>query len=196
MATNSTLLCIHRDPSQLSLLQENGYELATASTGSDGLRLFMSRPVDAVVLEYHLGLLDGATIADKIKQVRPEVPIVMLADHLELPEGALRSVDALVAKSDGTHFLLATIHFVINVKPAQRHDAKLRAQTPAHVRRLGRSRARANPRQGSARNGRHQGIGGLYPDIQEIVASFVAAEKIRPEAASVIAEPDGRYKRG
>jgi DNA-binding response OmpR family regulator len=150
MGSNRTLLCIHRDPAQLSLLHENGYELATATNGSEGLRLFMSRPVDAVVLEYHLGLLDGGAIADEIKQVRPEVPIVMLTDHLELPDGALKSVDALVAKSDGIHFLLATVHFVMNVKPAQRHESQLRAQTPAHLRRPGRPRAGANPGQTSA----------------------------------------------
>ena len=84
MAANSTLLCIHRDPGQLSLLQEHGYELVTASNGHDGLRLFMSRPVDAIVLEYHLGLLDGTVIAAEIKQVKPQVPIVMLAENLEL----------------------------------------------------------------------------------------------------------------
>jgi len=140
MNANNTLLCIHRDPSQLSWLQENGYDLATATNGSDGLRLFMSRPVDAVVLEYHLGLLDGAAVADEIKQVRPEVPIVMLADHVEIPADALKSVDALVVKSDGPHFLLATVHFVLNVKPAQLHGSKLRSQTPAHLRRPGRSR--------------------------------------------------------
>jgi len=144
MATNSTLLCIHRDPAQLRLLQENGYELVTATNGRDALRLFMSRPVDAIVLEYHLGLLDGSVIAAEIKQVRPKVPIVMLADHLELPDGALKSVDALVAKSDGPHFLLATVHFVLNVKPAQSHDGKLRAQMPAHRRRPGRSQEGAD----------------------------------------------------
>jgi DNA-binding response OmpR family regulator len=85
---NGTLLCIHRDPAQLTLLIEHGYELATAATGSDGLRLFMSRPVDAVVIEYHLGLLDGTTLAGEIKRVRPVVPIVMVADHVELPVDA------------------------------------------------------------------------------------------------------------
>jgi len=120
MAANNTLLCVHRNPAQLSLLQENGYELLTASNGHEALRLFMSRPVDAIVLEYHLGLLDGAIIADEIKRVRPEVPVVMLTEHLELPEGALKSVDAVVTKSDGAHFLLATVHFMLNVRPAQR----------------------------------------------------------------------------
>ncbi len=134
------LLCIHRDPTELQLLQEHGYELATATNGCDGLRLFMSQPVDAVVLEYHLGLLDGAAIADEIKHVRPDVPIVMLADHVELPADALKSVDALVVKSDGPHFLLATVHFVLSVRPAQQHKVKLGPQTPAHLRRSGRSR--------------------------------------------------------
>jgi DNA-binding response OmpR family regulator len=140
MGTNSTLLCIHRDPAQLSLLEQNGYELLTATNGADGLRLFMSRPVDAIVLDYQLGLLDGGVVAAEIKKVKPQVPIVMLAEDLELPADALKSVDALVAKSDGPHFLLATVHFVLNVKPVQRREEKLRSQTPIHLRRPGRSR--------------------------------------------------------
>jgi DNA-binding response OmpR family regulator len=105
MATNPTLLCIYREPAQLHSLQENGYELLTATNGREGLRLFASRPVDAIVIEYHLGLLDGSVIAAEIKQLRPELPIVMLADDLELPDGALDSIDALVTRSDGAHFL-------------------------------------------------------------------------------------------
>lgn len=128
MPSNNTLLCIHRDPAQLSLLQENGYELLTATTGHEGLRLFASQPVDAIVLEYHLGLLDSTFVATEIKRVQPSIPIVMLADDLELPDGALNSVDALVTKSDGSHFLWATVHFVLNVKPAQGHGGKVKAQ--------------------------------------------------------------------
>jgi DNA-binding response OmpR family regulator len=135
MATNSTLLCIHRDPVQLSLLQENGYALVTATNGCEGLRLFMSQPVDAIVIEYHLGLLDGGVVAAEIKKVKPQLPIIMLSEHGELPDGAWKSVDALVIKSDGPHFLLATVHFVLNVKPAKLHERKLRAQTPS-LRRL------------------------------------------------------------
>lgn len=135
MATNRTLLCIHRDPAQLTLLEENGYELVTATNGCDGLRLLMSRSVDAIVLEYHLGRLDGAVVASEIKKVKPQVPIVMLADHLELPQGALKSVDALVTKSDGAHFLWATIRFVLNVKPVRHRETKLRAEVPVHLRR-------------------------------------------------------------
>ncbi len=144
MATNSTLLCIHRQPDELRLLRASGYELVTATNGHDGLRLFMSRPVDAIVLEYHLGLLDGAVIATEIKQVKPHIPIVMLAEDVELPSEALKSVDAFVTKSDGPHFLLATLHFMLNVKP-ERQRAALHDPTPVHLRRPRRSRQGADP---------------------------------------------------
>jgi DNA-binding response OmpR family regulator len=134
MATNGTLLCIHRNPAQLTLLQENGYELVTATSGAEGLRLLMTRSVDAIVLEYHPGLLDGAAIATEIKKAKPQLPIVMLADHLELPVGALKSVDAIVTKADGSHFLWAAVHFVLNVKPALRNQATPRARVPTRDR--------------------------------------------------------------
>jgi CheY-like chemotaxis protein len=140
MAANGTLLCIHRDPAQLTLLEKNGYELVTANNGREGLRLFKARPVDAIVLEYHLGLLDGLVIAAEIKQVRPKLPIIMLADHAELPDGALKSVDVLVSTSDPPHFLWAAVHFVLNVKSDRGPEEKPRAQTPARLRCPGRFR--------------------------------------------------------
>jgi hypothetical protein len=78
--------------------------------------------VDGIVLEYNLGLLDGAVIASRIKQVRPTIPIAMVAEHAELPDGALQAVDVLVSTSDPPHFLWAAVHFMLNVKPAQAFD--------------------------------------------------------------------------
>ena len=123
----------------MSSFREQGYELVTATNGSEGLRLFMSRPVDAIVLEYHLGLLDGPTVAAAIKQVRPGVPIVLLTDDLELPDGALKSVDAIVTKADGAHFLWATVHFVLNAKPAVPEEGLGTTQTTAPLRLTGRT---------------------------------------------------------
>jgi len=122
MGAARSLLCIHRDPAQLSLLQEKGFSLLTVTHVSQGLRLLASKPVDAVILEYHLGLLDGAAVADEIKKVRPRLPVVMLAESLELPEGALKSVDALVTNCDGPRFLLEAIHTVLQAKDRQHFD--------------------------------------------------------------------------
>jgi hypothetical protein len=79
LTVNTTVLCIHRDPLPLTVLSDNGYGVVTASSG---LRLLMTQPVHAVVLEYYRGLLDGAIVADEIKQVRPHLPVVMVADPI------------------------------------------------------------------------------------------------------------------
>jgi DNA-binding NarL/FixJ family response regulator len=124
MGTKSTLLCIHRDPDQLLHLEEKGYRIVTATCGHEGLRLLMSQQVDAVVIEFHLGLLDGAVVASEIKRVKPELPIVMVCDNVELPYDAFKAVDAVVVKSDGQHFLVATIHFVLSVEWGQQRPAR------------------------------------------------------------------------
>jgi DNA-binding response OmpR family regulator len=85
--------------------------------------------VDAIVLDYQLGLLDGALVANEMKRVRPTIPIVMVADDLELPYDALNSIDALVTRADGAHFLWAAVHFVLNVKPAQNREGKRQGRT-------------------------------------------------------------------
>ncbi|MGA7382950.1 MAG: response regulator [Terriglobales bacterium] len=139
MATNSTLLCIHRDPAQLSLLQEHGYELLIATNGHEGLRLFMSQPVDAIVLDYQLGLLDGGVVAAAIKNVKPQVPIVMLAGGEDLPDDALRAVDALVAKADGPISLLETVHSVLKGNATLRQEGVPRTGPPVNPRHLRRS---------------------------------------------------------
>jgi CheY-like chemotaxis protein len=140
MASNTTVLCIHKDPAQLGLLQECGYELLTATNGREGLQLFASQPVDAIVLDYHLGLLDGIVVANEIKRVRPTIPIVMLADHRDFLDGDLRSIDALVTRADGTHYLWATVHFVLSVKPAQARAERSPTQMPGRLRRPAQSR--------------------------------------------------------
>jgi CheY-like chemotaxis protein len=134
MATNSTLLCIHRDPAQLSLLHEHGYELLTATNGHEGLQLFMSQPVDAIVLDYQLGLLDGGVVAAAIKKIKPEVPIIMLAEAMELPVAALNSVDALVARSDVAHSLVSTVHSLLDWELPRGYKTKLRPEVPGDFR--------------------------------------------------------------
>jgi DNA-binding response OmpR family regulator len=113
----------------------------------------MSRKVDAVVIEYHLGLLDGAVVASEIKQLRPQVPIVMVCDNLELPEKALKSVDAIVVRSDGHHFLVATIHFVLSVEWEKQHHGVSRAAAARRAfNRLGPGRPRRTTTSGARRS--------------------------------------------
>jgi|SRR5579862_1278624 len=116
MAATNAVLCIHRDPGELRVLREKGYELVTATNGRLALRILRERPVDAVFFEYCTRVLGGAEVLDEIRRVRPQVPIVMVADPQELSQKALKSADTLVAKADGAHFLWAAVHFLLSTK--------------------------------------------------------------------------------
>jgi len=120
MAISPVVLCIHGESDRMRVLQKNGYKVLTAANGQEVLQLFESQPVDAIVLDYNLGRVD----ASEIKQLRPGVPIVMLAERAELPESALESVDALVSTSDPPYFLWAAVHFALNVGPSPALQAK------------------------------------------------------------------------
>lgn len=89
-----TFLCICRDPSELNLLKEKGIRV---DNGSQWMRWFAALDVapsrwSRYRVDY-LDLLNGSLVAGEIKKCRPGLPIVMVADHLGLPEGALESVE-------------------------------------------------------------------------------------------------------
>ena len=69
------------------------------------------------MLDYELGVLNGMAVAAEIKKVNPRVPILMLADAVELPDGAYNTVDALLMPSDGPHLLWATVHYMLKSRP-------------------------------------------------------------------------------
>ena len=106
------------------MLQKNGYEVLTAASRQEALQLLASEPVDAIVLQYNLARRGSSAIASEIKQLRPSVPIVMLAEHAELPQAAMESVDALVSTSDPPYLLWAAVHFALNVGPSPALQAK------------------------------------------------------------------------
>ena len=128
MALRPALLCIHRDPHRIRVLENNGYKVLTATNAQEGLQLLASELVDAIVLEYNLGRVDASVFASEIKQLQPHIPIVMLAEHAELPEAALESVDALVSTSDPPYFLWAAVHFALNLRPRPKLRAKTRTK--------------------------------------------------------------------
>lgn len=116
-AQGRNILCIDTDRNGLTLrgalLEDNGYTVLTATCGREGLQLFVSQAVDAILLDYYLALLDGGVVADEIKRLKPETRVVMLTDHRELPRDGLKSVDAFVFKSTGPEALLAALHAVL-----------------------------------------------------------------------------------
>lgn len=90
------VLCIDDEPSNLKvrklLLEYAGFSVLTASSGKEGLDLFDSLPVDAVVVDYSMPEMDGGMVAAQMKRDRPRTPIIMLSAY----PGARATVDEIV----------------------------------------------------------------------------------------------------
>jgi CheY-like chemotaxis protein len=53
-----------------------------------------------VIVDYNMPEMNGHEVATEIRRIRPQVPIVMVSGEDQLPEDAVKLVDALVPKED------------------------------------------------------------------------------------------------
>ncbi len=117
----ATILCIDDHWKGLiarkMLLEESGYAVIEATGAADGLRLFRSRTVDAVVVDYQMPGMSGDIIADKMKSINSRVPIMLLSAYGPLPENKLSSVDSFLTKSQPTNILLSTLKELLEGQP-------------------------------------------------------------------------------
>jgi CheY-like chemotaxis protein len=90
------------------LLTKAGYTVITAPSGEEGLELFKSHPVELVIADHFLSDKTGAEIAREMKEVKPNVPILIVSAASEVPSG-LEFVDAFLWKGEGPDALLSSI---------------------------------------------------------------------------------------
>lgn len=110
----ATILCIDDHWSGLIgrklLLEQSGYKVLEASGWDDGLRLFRSQSIDAVVLDYQMPGMRGDVVAAKMKSINSRVPIMLLSAYGPLPKNKLKSIDKFLSKSQPPEILLSTLH--------------------------------------------------------------------------------------
>jgi CheY-like chemotaxis protein len=90
------------------LLTSAGYSVLTASSGEEGLELFKENPIELVIADHFLSDKTGAEIAKEMKEVKPEVPILIVSAASEEPPG-LEFVDGFLSKGEGPDTLLESI---------------------------------------------------------------------------------------
>ena len=114
------ILCIDDDGAGLEackeLLEISGYEVLTAQTGEQGLGLFVSHPIDAVVVDYQMPGMNGDRVARQMQRVKPDVPILMLSGYSELPLKELTCVDAFLSKDEPWSTVVSTLDRLLNLR--------------------------------------------------------------------------------
>jgi CheY-like chemotaxis protein len=113
-----TILCIDDEATGLLprrlLLESAGHRVIEARSGSEGIQLFQSEKIDAVVLDYWMSGMKGTEVAGELKRINPAVPIVVLSGLTELPGESAGLVDRwLVKGSHRAEYLLDIIQSLL-----------------------------------------------------------------------------------
>lgn len=116
------LLCVDddRDFRQFykNLLASHGFDVTVAASGSQALKLFLARKVDAVVTDMEMPGMSGAELASRLKKLRPELP-VLLVSGAKSGLQAQENIDATVTKGTPTAALLDQIEMLLTKAQTQ-----------------------------------------------------------------------------
>ncbi len=74
---------IHMLKGHLLFLEGKGYSFETCNNGIDALEEFGRQPFDAVFLDENMPGLTGLEVLERMKSIRPEVPVVMITKSEE-----------------------------------------------------------------------------------------------------------------
>ena len=96
------------------LLERAGYRVLTALDGPEGLDVFAREPVEAVVLDFSMPGMTGGEVAERMRKVKPKVPILMLTAYTSLPPEVARSVDLAMTKGEGAPALLKKLRSLVS----------------------------------------------------------------------------------
>ncbi len=116
--TSKTILCIDDHQNALAgwslYLHGAGYGVMTASQAAEGLELFGTRSVDAVLLDYTMPGMDGYQVSRAMKRIKPGVPIILFSGHV-LPKEASDTVDAVLFKGEPPQKVLSKLDELLGI---------------------------------------------------------------------------------
>jgi CheY-like chemotaxis protein len=124
MDTPATILCIDDEEPGLVvrklLLEGAGYNVLTARSGPEGIRVFKSSSVDAVVLDYWMSGMNGVAVARELKRLNPDLPIIILSAYGTLLDETLGLAEVWIRKGEeDPQYLLSQVSELLNRRKTQ-----------------------------------------------------------------------------
>jgi CheY-like chemotaxis protein len=113
-----TILCVDDERTGLLVrkfvLEKSGYQVMTAERAPQAIAIVQKTPLDAIVLDYVMPEMDGLRLAKTIRQINPDVPIIMLTALNEVPEHSDFMLDGFVVMGKSPSALLEALQQVLH----------------------------------------------------------------------------------
>jgi CheY-like chemotaxis protein len=109
-----------------TLLETNGYDVVTAADGQEAVQAFVSRPIDLVLLDYHMPHMNGDEAAAHMRACKTGVPIALISAEDLTVLGHVKTVDAVVSKSEPIPRVLEIVDQLLTLRflfqPLEGHE--------------------------------------------------------------------------
>ena len=131
-----------------ALLKRHGYQVETAPTAGQGLKLLKSKSPRLVLLDLRLPDADGLETLDRIKTDSPEVQVIILTAHDSLHnaiESIKRGAYHFISKPYAPEELLSLVEKALEKQFLLRETEELRVKTEQLEKRLEIAEARPTP---------------------------------------------------
>jgi CheY-like chemotaxis protein len=117
----STILCIDDEEPGLKvrriLLETAGHRVLTALSGREGIEIFQTENVDAVILDYWMAGMNGVATARELKQLKRSVPIIILSAYGTLLDETLGVADVWIRKGEeDPQYLLGALEALLQAR--------------------------------------------------------------------------------
>jgi CheY-like chemotaxis protein len=113
------VLLVDDDEQQLKMramiMQVYGYTPYVAACASEALAIAERKRLDIAVVDYHMPLMNGCTLASYLKAGDPQLKVILLTAALSVPSNEMRSIDKLVSKASAVPELLGAIEGLLRV---------------------------------------------------------------------------------
>ena len=131
-----------------ALLKRHGYQVETAPTAAQGLKVLKSKSPTLVLLDLRLPDADGLEMLDRIKIELPEVQVIILTAHDSLHnaiESIKRGAYHFISKPYAPEELLSLVEKALEKQFLLREAKELRVKTEQLEKRLEIAEARPTP---------------------------------------------------
>ena len=73
--------------STVDMLEDLGFSVIEASSGKHALEILAAGPVDLMMTDFSMPGMNGAELAERVRQIYPAMPILLATGYAELPSG-------------------------------------------------------------------------------------------------------------
>jgi len=128
MENRTTVLYVDDNPKSsrllTSVLEECGFRVIAKNDPVEALVLCRKTYFDLALLDYEMPAMPGSKLAQEIKFLAPDVPVVLISSRSTLPSSELAFVDAHFGFGTALDDLLWTMRILVQPKLARMPDPR------------------------------------------------------------------------